>query len=334
MFVKRNIPPIDILKFSWKYLLYYIILGTAVFVLHNIYEFKQIAIPFLPLATIGTAVAFYLGFKNNSSYDRLWEGRKIWGALVNSSRTFGTWIINWTGDGEIDENELQEIKKEIIYRHLGFINVLKTQLRKTSVWNNHKYHKISSRITGETLEEMYDKNVKLIMGEYLTEYEKENMRDQVNKATYLLVQQSKMLTDLKRRHLLTEFEHSDLENMIGAFFNHQGAAERIKTFPFPRQYGFFSSVFVNIFVTLLPFGLIGTMSNNGLAWLAIPMSVLISWIFITMESIGDSSENPFENGINDVPLNAICRTIEIDLKQMLGEKDPPPKIEPINGVLM
>ena len=334
MYVKRNVSALRIIQFSWKYLLYYIILGTAVYIVHDVYEFKQIAIPFLPLATIGTAVAFYLGFKNNSSYDRLWEGRKIWGALVNSSRTFGTWIVNWTGDGEVEGEELQQIKKEIIYRHIGYINVLKTQLRKNSVWENHHYHNISSTITGETIEEMYQKNVKMITENFLTEAEKKVMPEQVNKATYLLVQQSKALTELKSKNLLTEFEHSDLEKMIQSFYDQQGAAERIKTFPFPRQYGFFSAVFVNIFVTLLPFGLIGTMSANGMSWLAIPMSVLISWIFITMEEVGDSSENPFENGINDVPLNAICRPIEIDLKQMLGETEIPEKIKPVNDVLM
>jgi len=68
-------------------------------------------------------------------------------------------------------------------------------------------------------------------------------------------------------------------------------------------------------------------------WLTVPFCVLISWVFITMEIVGDNSEDPFENFINDVPMTAFCRTIEIDLREMLGETDLPPKIKPENDIL-
>jgi putative membrane protein len=61
-------------------------------------------------------------------------------------------------------------------------------------------------------------------------------------------------------------------------------------------------------------------------WLTIPFSLLISWVFFTIEQVGEFTENPFDNAMNDVPLNAICRTIEIDLREMLGETDLPPRI--------
>ncbi|MFT4772347.1 MAG: putative membrane protein [Cryomorphaceae bacterium] len=334
MITRRNIHPKIIFIFSWKLLLYASLLSTAVCVCYEILGWKFLSVPFLPIATIGTAVAFYIGFKNNASYDRLWEARKIWGGIVNSSRTFGTWVSNWLNDDGLSDDELQKIKKELIYRHLAYINVLRTQLRKTSVWDGHNYHEISSRATGETLEEMYIKNVKYISENYLNEKEKKELPHKTNKATYLLKEQSAQLTELKRKRLFTEFEHSDIEKMIEAFFNYQGAAERIKTFPFPRQYGFFSQVFVAIFITLLPFGLVSVIAEHSFVWITIPASILISWIFQTMEDVGDSSENPFENGINDVPLNAICRTIEIDLKEMLDEANIPEKLKPVNDVLM
>ncbi len=333
MLTNRNINPKLIFRFAWKPLIKAAMLATLVCILYEVVGWEQIAIPFLPIATIGTAVAFYVGFKNNSSYDRLWEGRKIWGGIVNSSRTFATWIVNWTGDEEHD-SQTDSIKKEIIYRHLGYINVLRTQLRKTSVWNDHKYHAISSTATGESLEEMYQKSVELISKNFLTTKEIEELPTKTNKATYLLVEQSHHLTALKRKGLLTEFEHSDAERMIQSFYDYQGAAERIKTFPFPRQYGYFSQVFVDIFKVLLPFGLVGVIAEHGLVWLTIPASILISWMFQTMEDVGDTSENPFENGINDVPLTAICRTIEIDLKEMLNEDHIPEKLKPVNDVLM
>jgi len=301
---------------------------------YEVLGYKFIAIPFLPVATIGTAVAFYIGFKNNASYERLWEARKIWGNIINSSRTFGVWVSNWVNDEKGTDAELQKIKQELIYRHLAYINVLRTQLRKTSVWKGRDYHKISSNTTGESLDEMYQKSIKFIAENFLNEQEKEEVPSKTNKATYLLQEQSAQLTDLKRNGLLTEFEHSDIEKMIQAFYDHQGAAERIKTFPFPRQYGFFSQVFVSIFMLLLPFGLVSVIADQSSVWITIPASVLISWIFQTMENVGDASENPFENGINDIPLSAICRTIEIDLKEMLHESNIPDKLQPVNDVLM
>lgn len=324
-----------IVRYSWKTILGSGILATLICVLYEYYGFKQISIPFQPIATIGTAVAFYLGFKNNSSYDRTWEGRKIWGSLVNNSRTFGSWVVNWIGTDETNNTEeLHQIKKELIYRHIAYINILRTQLRKVTVWDKHKYYDMSRKALGDSVEGIYKKNMKLISDHYLNDEEKVEVLKMKNGATYLLAEQSKQLTQLKRKGLLTEFEHSDVEKLIQSFYADQGASERIKTFPLPRQYGFFSKVFVIIFCFLLPFGLVNSFSENGLVWLSIPISMLVSWIFITMEDVGDSSENPFENGTNDVPLTAICRTIEIDLKQMLGEENIPEKIAPVNNVLM
>ena len=74
--------------------------------------------------------------------------------------------------------------------------------------------------------------------------------------------------------------------------------------------------------------------GHEVRWLAVPVFTLIAWIFITMEQIGDASEDPFENYINDVPMTALCRTIEIDLREMLGEDDIPPSLGPVDGILM
>lgn len=87
---------------------------------------------------------------------------------------------------------------------------------------------------------------------------------------------------------------------------------------------------------MLPFGLIGEMTKLGIyaSWLIIPLCTLIAWIFNSMEQIGDASENPFENGVNDIPMSAICRNIEIDLREMLGETKLPEKINAVDGVLL
>lgn len=113
--------------------------------------------------------------------------------------------------------------------------------------------------------------------------------------------------------------------------------ERIKNTPFPRQYAYFSSIFVWIFLILLPFGLVEefhSMIGDSTVWLNVPFTVLLSWVFSTMEVVGDNSEDPLENYVNDVPMSAICRTIEIDLLQLLKEKEIPPVLRAIDDVLL
>ena len=134
-----------------------------------------------------------------------------------------------------------------------------------------------------------------------------------------------------------------MQSVLEEFYNLQGKCERIKNTPFPRQYGYFSKLFTNIFVLLIPFGLLdvfeshlGDVSQHMHDWyifLMIPFSVLISWIFSAMDSIGDNSEDPFEGRINDVPMTALCRTIEIDLRDMLDEDNLPEGIKPKDHIL-
>ena len=130
----------------------------------------------------------------------------------------------------------------------------------------------------------------------------------------------------------------ELQKILYDFYVHQGKAERIKKFPLPRQYANMSFIFVGIFIFLLPFGMINLFTaSEGIdwhIWIAIPLSVLLGWVYLVMELVGDYSENPFEGMGNDIPMYALTRTIEIDLLEMIGEKKLPPPVEAINGVLM
>ena len=137
----------------------------------------------------------------------------------------------------------------------------------------------------------------------------------------------------------------ELENIIVEMFNLQGKSERIKNFPYPRQFATLGYDFVLIFILLLPFGVIPEFSKIGesialdhpiigkyLVWAAIPFTVIVSWVFFTMEMIGDYSENPFEGLYNDVPISSMARGIEIDIRQMIDETDLPEKIVPLEGM--
>jgi putative membrane protein len=190
---------------------------------------------------------------------------------------------------------------------------------------------------GERAElEAFDIGLKRILEENNKSQYFEQLRVKNNVASGLLKMQILDLTKMKRAKTIDDFEHSDLVKHINELFNLQGGCERIKNTPLFRQYSIFSRVFVKLFIFLVPFGLLNSMNELGEygILLTIPFSLLISWVFYTMEQIGEFSENPFDNSVNDIPISAICRTIEIDIKEMLGETNLPEKMSPENDVLL
>lgn len=335
MYTARRIPLRIIFPFAWKPVLIFIVYSSAIYVLHTVVGWDHLLLPFLPITLIGTAVAFYIGFKNNSSYERLWEGRRIWGAIVNASRAWGVQVIDYVDSPKPYAglpDHVAKAQRELIYNHLAYINALRSQLRRKTVWEEHRPEiDILNRIG-----DFHTTHVETELKKFMSEEDARRLSKHANPATQLLKQQSAILRQLHVDGLIDNFKHIELMKLITEFYNQQGACERIKSFPFPRQWAFFSSVFIYIFIALLPFGLLNEFVklDGCYTWLVIPFTTLIAWVFNTMEVIGDSSENPFENGINDVPMTAICRTIEIDLREMLGETDLPPRIQAIDHILL
>ena len=340
MFVGRKLKFSFLWFFGWKIILEAAALSTLVYFAHEWLGWTFIDVPFLLVTLVGTAVAFYVGFKNNSSYDRLWEARKIWGAIVNLSRTFAVFTLNTVGDSAKIQNyqEITAIHRELIYRHIAWINVLRLQLRRSLYWNGTNKDNLPQieYVAGTQETETFDNRVKHYLLQFTSEVEFADDKGKGNIANLLLNKQMERFSELKRRELIDGFEHQQLILLVRECFDQQGAAERIKNYPFPRFYSLFSELFVKIFAFILPFGLIGEMTKLGLgaSWLLIPLCTLIAWIFNTWEQIGDASENPFENAVNDVPMTAICRTIENDLRELLGETEFPPKIVAVDDVLL
>jgi putative membrane protein len=298
----------------------------------------HVLIPFAPLGTIGIAVAFYIGFKNNQSYGRFWEARTIWGGLVNSSRVWANQVLSFVSThpqntDQTDEQTTQQIQKRLIYRQLAYINALRLNLRKPSTFSPNYVGAIRNYHFGTAERKDWDEQIK----PFDSEHEYEELCNVQNMPTQILRRQSDDLKNIfEQQGLLESFRHIELMATIRELYHDQGRAERIKNTPFPRQYAYFSKVFTWIFVLLLPLAMVNEFEKLGESylWLTIPFSTLISWIFMTMELVGDNSEDPFENFINDVPMTALCRNIEIDLREMLGEKDLPPRILPVDGILM
>ncbi|MDX2281456.1 MAG: bestrophin family ion channel [Saprospiraceae bacterium] len=304
------------------------IVSVIAVILYDKLGFRFFAIPFVPVATIGTAVAFYVGFKNNQAYERLWEARKLWGGLTNVSRNFSMQLIALVED--------KQIVKDLLYRHIAYLNIFRLQLRKTIPWATSKQN-LHQTFKGERSElEAFEAGLQRILAENNKSQYFEALKAKSNAASGILKIQVIELTKLKRNRTIDDFEHSDLVRHLNEMMNLQGGCERIKSTPLFRQYSIFSRVFVNIFIFLLPFALMKDLSALATwgVWLTIPFAMLISWVFYTMEQIGEYSENPFDNAVNDVPIATICRNIEIDIREMLGETDLPEKIVPMDDVLL
>jgi ion channel-forming bestrophin family protein len=287
----------------------------------------SIALPWQPISVIGIAVAFYLGFKNNSSYDRTWEARKIWGAIVNHSRTWATTLISFLGE------EQKAKVKELVYRHLAWLTALRYQLRLSREWEHTNERVLGAYIP--TVCESYFDRLNPDLKKFLSDAELVELTIRSNMASQLLKNQSAELHNLHKSGVLTDFKHVKLQEIIGWLYDEQGKCERIKNFPFPRQYASTAVWLTFVFAVLIPFGLMDIFASYGsMMWLSVPFSALLTWVFFLMEKIGDYSENPFEGTYNDVPISSIARTIEIDLREMLNDTDIPEPAKDDNGYLM
>ncbi|MBL7962857.1 MAG: multidrug transporter [Flavobacteriales bacterium] len=296
-------------------------------------------LPWLPIALLGTAVAFLVGFKNNATYSRLWEARTIWGSIINNSRTWGFMTHDLVGTPKgmdpASDAELPIIRRRLIMRHLAWVTALRYQLRQPRVWEDRdKPINLEMRRTLQVAEQANDLQAQL--EKYLDPREVADVMQAANATTQLLARQSVELRLLKEQGRLDHYSHVNLAKVLADLVRDQGSSERIKNFPYPRQLASMNHYFVWLFIVLLPFGMVHEFAEirRGFVWLTIPFGALIGWVFHTMDRVGEINENPFSGGANDVPITAIARIIEVDLLQVLGEKEVPELLKPVNEILM
>jgi len=336
MYTKRSYSLMDMVSWTRQETVLLALIATAPVIAYEVFDQKWLHLPWLPIAVVGTAVAFILSFQNNASYDRLWEARKIWGGVVNASRAWGMvvkdFVTNHFASEKASESEIREIHEELIGRHVAWLTALRHAMRQPRPWEyqlehptNREWAKmIGVREHRNELEAELDGDVPADELRYLL--------SKSNKPTQILARQSKRLRELRDRDLIDDFRHVEMQHVLTELVALQGKSERIKNFPYPRQYATLNQTFLWIFLLLLPFGVmfefgkIGAeiasqypVLGNNFVWLSIPFSVLLMWVFHTMERIGRVSENPFEGTPNDVPITTIARGIEIDLREMIDQ---------------
>lgn len=286
-----------ILKNTWKVDLIMIATCTAVYFFHFYLLRHHFDIPALVPSVMGTAIAFFIGFNNNQAYDRWWEARRIWGALVNDSRSWARDVLSYVSSNTIPETQLKAIQKQMIHRHISFLYQLKCNLR-----GDNTIHK-----------------------SYISEAEQEEISKQNNHHNALLQIQSQQLQDIYKQGLIDGYQFLQMDSMLVRFSDSMGMCERIKNTVFPTTYNYLTKVFIWLFVIAIE---LVTVQSMG-AW-SIFMSWLLGFVFVSTQINGMNLVNPFENKAASVPINQITRTIEINLLQMLGETNLPEPIKPMN----
>ena len=283
----------QILSEVWRPLLGLFVWDVIVTITYYVLPFHA---PALPLTLFGTALALFLGFRDNSAYQRWWESRGLWGLMINASRNLARMARNM-----LPEPEGHDMKRTIVLRQIAYVNALRCQLRKQPA-------------PPEVLR-------------FLSKEEASFALERTNIANGLLDGTGRRIDIARRKGWIDTIQQTSLESVLIDIANAQGGMERIKNTPLPNQYRFFPSLFTRLFCVLLPIGLVESLGY------ATPVgSTIAGLMFLAVLQIGDDLVDPFANTIHDVPLNAMCRTIEIDLLQAIGDPAPEP-LQPEKGVL-
>ncbi|MFM2361020.1 MAG: hypothetical protein RLY16_3013 [Bacteroidota bacterium] len=299
MILKRNF---DLRKVFWNIrfeMMTTLLIGLSVLLLHQ-FKFIPIVLPLSIAGILGSALAIFIAFRNQSSYARWWEARTIWGGIINNSRIFARQIIanvnNAVVIGKAAKTDADNYKREMIYRQIAFAHSLRLHLRMQN-----------------KIEEIQN---------FLSDSEFNELKQKQNLPNILLHFQGLRIKEAMQKEMLGAFDNISMEPNLAAFSNWQGACERIKNTPLPMNYQYFTKLFLYVFIVVLPICLIGDFAKMNIDFMVIPVSFIICFVFAVMNRVGEINENPFENQITDIPMTALCNTIERDLKEMLEEEIP------------
>lgn len=255
-------------------------------------------LPVLPMSLLGSALALFLSFRNNSAYSRWWEARTLWGAMVNASRSYSREVLYL-----IDDNpQSRRLRHELVRRQIAYVNALRCHLRRQPC-------------TPE-------------IADFLTEDGIRDVTDADNVPNAILNGSADLVRKAFTSGWIDAYGRVQIERIMVDMSNAQGGMERIKNTPLPREYGYFPTLFVHGFCVLLPIGLVDSLT------IFTPLaSTAVGFMLLAMDRIGADLQDPFENRAHDVPLTAICRTIQIDLEQMIGNGTTTKPVQPVAHVL-
>jgi len=292
----------------WPRLLLTVVVACVLTAMYQTGHWFDVSLTTLPFVLVGLPLGIFLGFRNNASYDRYWEGRKLWGRLVNASRSLTRQLLCFVGPlpgapfSDHERAELEALHRELVYRLIAYVHAFRHHLR--------------------------DSDERLEVEGLLPRREIDALAREVNRPVAVL----QGLGDRLRLAWMRGWIHSHhlpmLEASLTELTGIQGGCERIKNTPIPTSYTVLIHRIVAVYAFTLPFGIVDQVG------VFTPVVVLlIGYAFYGLDAIGDEIENPFGIDDNDLPLAALSRMIEVNLRQRLGESDHPQLLQPDCGVL-
>jgi len=287
MLLRNNIPLTYIFGKIKTELLFVIAYSIGIVILYQNFHVTRISIPIAIPALLGTIISLLLAFRTNQAYDRWWEARIIWGAIVNDSRSIARQITSFT-ENTYETEEIEKFKERFIKRQIAWCYALSQVLRGFSATKG--------------------------LERYLSKAELQYVKDQKNVTVALLELHAKDLKIALREGWINKYQQIQIDQTITALCNHMGGSERIKNTVFPVTYSKYINMSIHLFIVLLPFGLI-----EYFGYMEVPLVVALATFFLLVEKMAVHLQDPFENKPTDTPTTTICRTIERDLFQMLNE---------------
>lgn len=291
---------------KWR-ILGVVIVAVGVTILEELHDWHP-DFTITPYSLVGLALGIFLGFRNNTAYDRWWEGRKIWGAMVNTARSFTRQILTHVGPipgrTEVDPAELRAFHRELVYRVAAFVHGLHLNLR-DELGNMGKE-----------------------MGHLLSAEEIESLKHESNVPNAITQGTAKRLREAYEKGWIHEQHVPILEASMVECTNIQGGCERIKATPIPFSYTTLIHRITAVYCYTLPFGIVDTTKA-----LTPIVCAIIAYSFFGLDTVGDEIEQPFGRDPNDLPLAALSRMIEVNVRQRLEGEELPPLHRPKDEIL-
>ncbi|WP_373048303.1 bestrophin family protein [Vulgatibacter sp.] len=280
-------------RIKWQVLLV-MALGAITAFVHGTGEHEVTASP-VPFSLVGIALAIFLGFRNSASHDRWWEGRKLWGELVIRCRSAARLLHHHGRRGG------PEMQQAAIRRLIGFAHALRHHLRGTPDEETRRFLRHGEAAAFATT---------------------------ANRPDFVLRQISREVAEAAAAGAIDPMIAAQIEENLTALAGVQAGCERIRLTPLPFSYSILLHRTAWLFCIALPFGIV-----SAAGWLTPFAAGLVAYAFFGLDALGDELEEPFGLLPNDLPLAAICRRVEIDLLEVLGERELPPTLEPVDYVL-
>ena len=295
----------SVLAQIWGVLLINIIFAIIVTLSHGDIYSKKITLTSIPFSLIGLPLAIFLGFRNNAAYDRYCEGRKLWGEIVLQSRNFSRQCLTLIRHDEPISLApgLNDVRLRMIYRTAAFAHALRHLLRNT------------------------DASIEL--KPLLVQNEWQQLSNATNIPDYLMHQMGGDLRLCLNENRIDACLAAAIDSTLCSITAAAAACERIRGTPIPFSYTLMLHRTAYLYCFLLPFGLVDTIGFMT------PFVVgIVAYTFFGLDALGDEIEEPFGNAPNDLALNAICRSIEINLRESVGEEHGLATLAPVDYCLM